>query len=134
MSAIQKHATRDKLVVFAFNWREDEDSFWQPRSALNGLRLTLLSGEVKKHNGIWSLEARENCRSVYVAVQTRRKSGSSDGRPKTAHRDPFSVVSIKGEAVLRLSRCSPTLPAAKRGAPRKRAFEAQSVAAIALNG
>lgn len=43
LAAIQKEATRDKLIVFAVNWREDEDRFWQISRALSGLGLTLLS-------------------------------------------------------------------------------------------
>lgn len=43
LAAIQKQATRDKLVVFAVDSREDEDTFWQIRRALSGLDLTLLS-------------------------------------------------------------------------------------------
>lgn len=58
LAAIQKQATRDKLVVFAFNWREDEDRFWQLRRALNGLGLTLLSdsaGNIGRQYGVNAL-------------------------------------------------------------------------------
>src|SRR6185312_12278869 len=45
LGEIQRQATRDRLVVFAVNWREDEERFWQIKSAFasHGVDLTLLS-------------------------------------------------------------------------------------------
>ena len=47
LGSIQQQATRDKLVVFAVDWREDEEKFWQIKSAFadHGVDLTLLSDE-----------------------------------------------------------------------------------------
>lgn len=43
LAGLQKAATRDKLVVFAVNWRESEERFWEIKRALHGVDLTLLS-------------------------------------------------------------------------------------------
>lgn len=47
LGSIQQQATRDKLVVFAVDWREDEQRFWQIKSAFAQHRvdLTLLSDD-----------------------------------------------------------------------------------------
>lgn len=43
LAGLQKAATRDKLVIFAVNWRQDEDTFWRIKEALRGVDLTLIS-------------------------------------------------------------------------------------------
>jgi len=43
LAQLQKAATRDKLVVFAVNWQQDEDTFRNIRRALSNVDLTLVS-------------------------------------------------------------------------------------------
>ena len=43
LASIQKQATRHQLVVFAVDWRQNYRTFWQIRSVLRDLHLTLLS-------------------------------------------------------------------------------------------
>ena len=43
LAGLQKAATRDKLVIFAVNWRQDADTFWKIKKALSGVDLTLIS-------------------------------------------------------------------------------------------
>jgi peroxiredoxin len=45
LAAIQKQATRDKVVVFAVNWKEDSQRFRAIERALYGIDLTLISDE-----------------------------------------------------------------------------------------
>jgi thiol-disulfide isomerase/thioredoxin len=43
LARIQQVATRDKVVVFAVNWKESPDRFREIRHALNGVDLALVS-------------------------------------------------------------------------------------------
>lgn len=43
LAGLQKAATRDKLVVFAVDFRESDERFWQIKRALRKVDLTLLS-------------------------------------------------------------------------------------------
>ena len=43
LASIQKQATRHELVVFAVDWRQNCNTFWQIRRVLRDLHLTLLS-------------------------------------------------------------------------------------------
>lgn len=55
LAAIQKQATRDRLVVFSVNWKEDAVRFQQIRDALKGVDLTLISdkyGSIGKQYGV----------------------------------------------------------------------------------
>jgi thiol-disulfide isomerase/thioredoxin len=45
LAAIQKKGTRDKIAIFAVNWREGADQFRQIRRALKDFDLTLVSDE-----------------------------------------------------------------------------------------
>jgi thiol-disulfide isomerase/thioredoxin len=45
LAAIQKNATRDKIVVFAVNWMESADRYRTITKALKGLDLALVSDE-----------------------------------------------------------------------------------------
>jgi peroxiredoxin len=45
LAAIQKQATRDKVMVFAVNWKEDWNRFRTIQRALHGVDLTLISDE-----------------------------------------------------------------------------------------
>lgn len=45
LAAIQKQATRDRVEVFAVNWKEDWSRFHQIQRALRGIDLTLISDE-----------------------------------------------------------------------------------------
>jgi thiol-disulfide isomerase/thioredoxin len=43
LANLQKLATRDKVVIFAVNWRQDSETFWRIQRALRNVDLTLLS-------------------------------------------------------------------------------------------
>jgi thiol-disulfide isomerase/thioredoxin len=43
LARIQQVATREKVVIFAVNWKENPDRFREIRHALNGVDLTLVS-------------------------------------------------------------------------------------------
>lgn len=43
LERLQAAATRDKLVIFAVNWREEPEVFWKIQRALHGVDLTLVS-------------------------------------------------------------------------------------------
>jgi thiol-disulfide isomerase/thioredoxin len=43
LAQLQKVATRDKLVIFAVNWRQDPETFWKIQRVLRSIDLTLLS-------------------------------------------------------------------------------------------
>ena len=45
LAAIQKKATREKIVIFAVNWQESREQFWQIKHALKDIDLTLVSDE-----------------------------------------------------------------------------------------
>ena len=45
LAAIQKTGTRDKIAIFAVNWRESSDQFRQIRRTLKNFDLTLVSDE-----------------------------------------------------------------------------------------
>lgn len=45
LAAIQKQATRDRVVVFSVNWKESAQRFQQIRYALKNVDLTLISDE-----------------------------------------------------------------------------------------
>ena len=52
LAAIQKNATRDKIVVFAVNWKESRDRYGNIIRALKDVDLTLVSDE----NGVFGGE------------------------------------------------------------------------------
>jgi peroxiredoxin len=45
LATIQKKGTRDKIAIFAVNWRESADQFRQIRRAFKDIDLTLVSDE-----------------------------------------------------------------------------------------
>jgi hypothetical protein len=45
LAAIQKKATREKIVIFAVNWQESREQFRQIKHALKDIDLTLVSDE-----------------------------------------------------------------------------------------
>jgi thiol-disulfide isomerase/thioredoxin len=45
LASIQKHATRDRVVIFSVNWKESSDRFVEIEHALRGIDLTLISDE-----------------------------------------------------------------------------------------
>lgn len=45
LAGLQKAASRDKLVIFAVNWRQSGDVLWRIRRALRGSDLTLISDQ-----------------------------------------------------------------------------------------
>jgi peroxiredoxin len=45
LSSIQKHATRDKVVIFSVNWKENSQRFREIELAMHGIDLTLISDE-----------------------------------------------------------------------------------------
>jgi thiol-disulfide isomerase/thioredoxin len=45
LSSIQKHATRDKVVIFSVNWKESSQRYIEIELAMRGVDLTLISDE-----------------------------------------------------------------------------------------
>ena len=45
LASIQKHATRDRVVIFSVNWKENSRQFEEIEHVLNGTDLTLMSDE-----------------------------------------------------------------------------------------
>jgi len=45
LASIQKHATRERVVIFSVNWKESSDRFAEIEHALHGIDLTLISDE-----------------------------------------------------------------------------------------
>lgn len=57
LAAIQKNATRDKIVVFAVNWKESNDRYVAIIRALKDLDLTLVSDENGYFGGEYGVKA-----------------------------------------------------------------------------
>jgi peroxiredoxin len=57
LAAIQKNATRDKLVVFAINWKESEERYRAIIRTLKDVDLTLLSDESGYLGGEYGVKA-----------------------------------------------------------------------------
>ncbi|MBS0418298.1 MAG: TlpA family protein disulfide reductase [Proteobacteria bacterium] len=56
LAAIQKSGTRDKIAVFAVNWRESRDRFFQIKRALKTEDLTLVSDESGRYGAKYAVD------------------------------------------------------------------------------
>ncbi len=57
LAAIQKNATRDKIVVFAVNWKESDDRYCAIIRTLKDVDLTLVSDENGYFGGEYGVKA-----------------------------------------------------------------------------